>query len=343
MPSLVSLPVEIILCISDNIGISNLNSLVQSCVRSYYILNKDLYKLGSLKGLGLHHVAKEGQISGAMKLLSTGSDIDLMILVPLKACSSHRNDNGPVRFIRVSRKYRKGRLHMTPLHCAAMYGQLEMVRFLIDHGANIDKSWGTKASPVYLAAFMPTRISQKCFWMLALPWLLKARALPRFFPALPQEIRVRSHHATQSAHVNAQVRPDSDSHALLRSADMYDDRTRDRLQKIESGLYAKEVASNRSKEAPWRIKPSECVFPDSICDLDKELEMPSLADLGEFSEPDETLLDEMALSPGSTRETQSQDSGRFMQHTVGSDKDLGSDWDTRLPAEIEKLAVKPEI
>ncbi|KMU81829.1 hypothetical protein CISG_02845 [Coccidioides immitis RMSCC 3703] len=143
--------------------------------------------------------------------------------------------------------------------------------------------------------------------------------------------------------VNAQVRPDSDSHALLRSADMYDDRTRDRLQKIESGLYAKEVASNRSKEAPWRIKPSECVFPDSICDLDKELEMPSLADLGEFSEPDETLLDEMALSPGSTRETHSQDSGRFMQHTVGSDKDLGSDWDTRLPAEIEKLAVKPEI
>ncbi|KMP00079.1 hypothetical protein CIHG_05106 [Coccidioides immitis H538.4] len=27
-----------------------------------------------------------------------------------------------------------------------------MVRFLIDHGANIDKSWASRASPVYLAA-----------------------------------------------------------------------------------------------------------------------------------------------------------------------------------------------
>ncbi|TPX26798.1 hypothetical protein DIZ76_012260 [Coccidioides immitis] len=251
-----------------------------------------------------------------------------------------------------------------------MYGQLEMVRFLIDHGANIDKSWASRASPVYLAALYAypniTKMLLDAGASMAtkgpgVASLLSCAATGKSeseaimrrrahtvkvvldagapFEAFQNEIPLRERFlfiSSDNELVNAQVRPDSDSHALLGSADMYDDKTRDRLQKIESEVYASEVASNRSKEAPRRIKPSECVFPDSIWDLDKELEMPSLADPGEFSEPDETLLDEMALSPGSTGETQSQDSGRFMQHTVGSDEDLGSDWGTRLPSYLSR-------
>ncbi|PGH34576.1 hypothetical protein GX50_02559 [[Emmonsia] crescens] len=129
-----NIPSELILNIADEIpNIQDLNSLSQTCRDLYSLLNNYLYHRDAESGdlQALFWAAYKGLIPPARKALSHGADI-------------HAKDTSPSSFPHHFAQSHSRRwdscpttLNFTPLHIATRYRHESMVRFLIQHGADI--------------------------------------------------------------------------------------------------------------------------------------------------------------------------------------------------------------
>ena len=100
---------------------------------------------GDVQNIPLHSAAFNGDLEVVQILLEYGVDVDCpdeFSRTPLNYASQngHRNDARVARLLiergadTNTRSYEGG----TPLHCASVYGRIEIARLLIEHGANVE-------------------------------------------------------------------------------------------------------------------------------------------------------------------------------------------------------------
>ncbi|OAX78191.1 hypothetical protein ACJ72_07504 [Emergomyces africanus] len=129
-----SFPSELILHIADEIpNKQDLNNLSQTCRDLHFLLNSYLYRRDAKSGnpQALFWAAYKGHIPTARKTLSHGADI-------------HARDTSASSFPRPFAQAHPRRwdscpttLNFTPVQIATRYQHEDMVRFLIQYGANI--------------------------------------------------------------------------------------------------------------------------------------------------------------------------------------------------------------
>lgn len=161
--SLYSLPDELLLDVRDQTGkTADLNSLAQTCHRLHDVLNDSVYKRNCDGGSGLQRAAQKGNISAARKLLLTGTDINAQRRVTPRRCTSHRPAQAETCVICLFLNMHRAERRLSALHVACMYDQVEMVQFLIDHGASPDIMSYAVPSPSQLAVIYanPTSLSR---------------------------------------------------------------------------------------------------------------------------------------------------------------------------------------
>lgn len=148
---LYSLSPELILDIADSIdNVADLNNLSQTCHLFHNLLNKPLYRRNRDGGSGLQWAARKGMISTAKKLLLAGSDINDLRKIRPKSCPSHLFKWYCI-VCKLVVTY-GNELHLSALQVACMYGQVDMVEFLLDHGADIHTFLDEEPPPLYMAA-----------------------------------------------------------------------------------------------------------------------------------------------------------------------------------------------
>lgn len=122
MPTLLTLPNEIIFFIAAYLSSSNLNALLQTQRELFYLLQPVLYKLAlttKLEGGAsvLHWAAKNGLASTALAVLETGADINEQDFSPPRWLNEHGS---------------------TAIHHVIRGGHEKLVKLLLEKGAKID-------------------------------------------------------------------------------------------------------------------------------------------------------------------------------------------------------------